>query len=103
MTGPSLRGTPPPATATARAPAPRRLFTQTPARAGSGVPLSEGPVIQLLDAGGNAAQQAGVPVTVSIGSGGGTLGGTLTRTTDANGRASFGELVISGTPGTRTL
>ena len=91
------------ATATAGAPARLSIFTQPSASAVSGVPLSEGPVIQLLDAGGNAAQQAGVPVTVSIGSGGGTLGGTLTRSTDGNGRAAFGGLVITGTPGTRTL
>jgi hypothetical protein len=91
--------------ATAKAGAPARLSvrTQPSPNAVSGVALAQQPVIQLLDAGGNEATQGGVAVTVAINSGGGTLGGTLTRATDANGRATFTDLVISGAPGTRTL
>ncbi len=42
-------------------------------------------------------------MTVSIADGGGTLGGTATQTTNAEGRATFPDLVISGTVGPRTL
>ena len=41
-------------------------------------------------------------VTASIASGGGTLEGTITATTDASGFAKFGDLGISGT-GAQTL
>jgi hypothetical protein len=52
------------------------------------------PVVKVSDAGG--APTAGAVVTASIGSGGGTLQGTLTATTDAAGLAKFGDLGISG-------
>ena len=52
------------------------------------------PVVKVTDAGGAAA--AGVQVTASIGSGGGTLQGTPTATTDAAGLAKFGDLGITG-------
>jgi hypothetical protein len=91
------------ATATAGAPARLSLSTQPSPTAVSGVPLPRQPVIQLLDAQGNPTSQSGVAVTVAIASGGGTLGGTTSRPTDGNGRATFTDLVISGAPGTRTL
>jgi hypothetical protein len=53
------------------------------------------PVVKVSDAGG--APSAGVVVTASIASGGGTLQGTLTATTDAGGVARFGDLGIGGT------
>ena len=52
---------------------------------------------------GNDRAQAGVPVTVSITSGGGTLNGTLTENTDATGAAVFTNLEIIGTVGPRSL
>ena len=79
------------------------LVTQPAATAQSGVVLSRQPVVQLLDASGNPAAQAGVPVTAAIATGGGTLGGTVTRSTGADGRAAFTDLFISGSAGTRTL
>lgn len=91
------------ATAIAGAPARLSVRTQPSPNAVSGVPLGQQPVIQLLDAGGNEATQSGVAVTVAINSGGGTLGGTATRATDGNGRATFTDLVITGAPGNRTL
>jgi hypothetical protein len=91
------------AKATAGAPARLSVLTQPSATAVSGVPLSRQPVIQLLDALGNPSNQSGVGVTAAIGSGAGTLGGTMARTTDGNGQATFTDLVITGTPGTRTL
>jgi galactose oxidase-like protein/Big-like domain-containing protein len=58
------------------------------------------PMVQVTDAGGQPA--TGVEVTASVASGGGTLEGTTTATTDASGVAKFGDLGITGT-GTQTL
>jgi adhesin/invasin len=69
----------------------------------SGVTLSPGPIIQLQSGSGSPLTTAGVQVTVAIGSGPGTLSGTLTRVTDGQGRAEFPDLVITGDPGQRTL
>jgi len=91
------------ATATAGAPARLSLRTQPSSSAVNGVPLGQQPVIQLLDAQGNEAKQSGVEVGVSVASGGGSLGGTTRRTTDGDGRATFTDLVLRGSPGTRTL
>ena len=91
------------ATATAGAPARLAVRTQPSPSAVSGVVLEQQPVIQLLDAAGNEAAQSGVAVGVAIATGDGTLGGSTSVLTDANGRASFTNLVISGTPGVRTL
>jgi adhesin/invasin len=79
------------------------LVTQPSSTAQSGVVLAQQPVVQLLDASNNPAAQAGVPVTAAIASGGGTLGGTVTRSTGSDGRATFTDLSISGSAGTRTL
>src|SRR5256886_17675072 len=59
--------------------------------------------MQVRDASGNPASQAGVTVTAAIATGGGTLGGTLTATTNGSGVASFTNLAITGTAGDRTL
>ncbi len=91
------------ATATAGAPARLIVVTQPASSAVSGVVLSQQPVIQLLDAQGNESKQSGVPVGVTIGSGGGTLAGPSTATTDAEGRAAFTGLALLGASGTRTL
>src|SRR5207247_5692601 len=60
-------------------------------------------VIQLQDGSGNPVGQANVAVGVKIQSGGGTLGGTTSATTGANGQAVFNNLSIAGTVGPRTL
>jgi len=52
------------------------------------------PAVRLLDSGG--APMAGEVVTASVVSGGGTLQGTATATTDANGIAAFADLGIDG-------
>ncbi len=52
------------------------------------------PAVRLLDPDG--APMAGEAVTASVQSGGGTLQGTTTATTDANGMAAFGDLGIEG-------
>ena len=58
------------------------------------------PVVQVRDGAGQPV--AAVQVTASVASGGGTLEGTTTATTDASGVAKFGDLGISGT-GAQTL
>jgi galactose oxidase-like protein len=58
------------------------------------------PEVQVKDGTGQPA--SGVEVTTRIASGGGTLEGTVTATTDASGFAKFGDLGIRGT-GAQTL
>ena len=69
----------------------------------SGVAFAPQPAIQVLDADGAPFATNGVLVTASLASGGGTLGGTLGVRTDANGRASFTDLVLGGPIGPKTL
>jgi hypothetical protein len=79
------------------------ISTQPGATAISGSPLGPQPIIQLRTSGGAVVNQAGVDVTVAIGSGAGTLSGTTTVATNASGVATFTNLVITGAPGARTL
>jgi hypothetical protein len=91
------------ATATGGAPARLTVLTQPSATAVVGVVLAQQPVIQLVDAQGIPARQAGVEVQVAIGSGGGSVTGTTFATSDAEGRATFAGLALVGGSGTRTL
>lgn len=84
-------------------PATIAIIQQPPATARAGVVLSPQPVVEIRDAEGNPVAQAGVGVSVSIQSGGGTLSGSLTALTDESGHASFSNLSIGGAPGVRTL
>ena len=79
------------------------IVTEPPAGATSGEALSVAPVVQLRTDDGDALRESGVSVTVALASGGGELGGTRTRDTDDEGRASFPGLVITGSSGTRKL
>jgi adhesin/invasin len=82
----------------------RLSFTVAPpATAVSGVPFVPQPVLQLQDALGEDIARADVAVTVQISAGGGTLSGTTTATSDAQGRVAFTDLAIRGSPATRTL
>ena len=58
--------------------------------------------VQVEDPGGNPIATNGVPVTLSLNSGGGTLSGTLTQNTDPTGKATFSDLSIN-LIGTKTL
>jgi len=60
-------------------------------------------MLQLEDNLGSPILQAGVAVTVSISSGGGTLAGTTTVSTNVSGQAQFTDLAITGQAGPRTL
>src|SRR2546430_3713208 len=101
----TLAGSPITFSATATAGNATRLAIVTPpsASAQSGVPLLQQPVIQLQDGSGNPVGQANVAVGVKIQSGGGTLGGTTSATTGADGQAGVTHLSIAGTGGPRTL
>ncbi len=79
------------------------LTVQPPAQAQSGISLTPAPAVQLQDDQGAAVAQAGVPVTVAIASGGGSLTGSATVNTSAAGLATFSGLGIHGTVGSRTL
>jgi filamin/ABP280 repeat protein/Big-like domain-containing protein len=79
------------------------LETQPSAAGESGVPLEQQPVVRLVDLGGNPLARPDVAVTVQIASGQGTLSGTTTRSSDAEGRVTFTDLAIVGGPGARTL
>src|SRR5439155_255340 len=79
------------------------IATQPSGTVQSGIPFPQQPVIQLQDGSGNPVSQAGVAVGVRIASGGGTLGGATSATTDTAGQAVFNNLSIAGTVGPRTL
>lgn len=103
--GGPLQGSPLTFTATAMAGSATQLTieTQPPATAASGAALSPAPVIQLRDASGNAVSQSGINVTVSLASGTGSLGGTLTRATNGSGQVTFSSLSINGLVGSYAL
>ena len=82
-------------------PAMLTMATQPSSSVPSAQPFPQQPVIQVRNA-ANAAL-SGVVVTATIASGGGTLGGTATATSDQNGLATFANLSIAGTVGNRTL
>jgi len=59
--------------------------------------------VQLRNSLGAAVSLAGVNLTISIASGGGTLNGTLSHATAANGTATFNLINVTGAAGARTL
>ncbi len=67
-------------------------FLTQPSNAVLGAAIS--PEVQ-VQASASGQPVAGVAVTLSLASGGGSLGGTLTRTTDTNGVAHFNDLTVS--------
>jgi hypothetical protein len=79
------------------------LETQPSAAAESGVPFEQQPVLRLEDLEGNPLARPDVAVTAQIASGEGTLEGTTTRMSDADGRVTFTDLAIAGEAGGRTL
>jgi hypothetical protein len=69
----------------------------------SGVAFAVQPIVQVQDAGGQDLPQSGIEVTASLATGTGTLGGTVTRSTDTEGEATFSDLSITGAAGSYTL
>ncbi|MFL5606044.1 MAG: beta strand repeat-containing protein, partial [Gemmatimonadaceae bacterium] len=88
--------------AAAGAPARLNLVQEPAATAASGVAFAQPPVVQLTDVGGNPVPGNAV-VTVTLSGGAGTLLGTTSVTTAADGRATFAGLGIVGIAGTYTL
>jgi Bacterial Ig domain/Bacterial Ig-like domain (group 1) len=81
----------------------RLLLTQQPsATAQSGVPLAQAPVVQVVDATGNPVAGSRT-IEVEIGDGTGTLEGAVAVSTNGGSTATFSDLAISGTVGSRTL
>jgi hypothetical protein len=79
------------------------LVTQPSTSAAAGVPFERQPVLQLHDAVGAPLPRADVAVTVQITEGEGSLSGTTTARSNAEGRVGFTDLSIRGRPGDRTL
>ncbi len=79
------------------------LSTQPSSSAPAGVEFDRQPVIQLQDALGVPLARADVAVTVQIAEGGGSLGGTTTARSNAEGRVAFTDLSVRGRPGARNL
>ena len=79
------------------------IYTQPSATVPSGDVFPQQPMLQVEDNLGNPILQGGISVTVSISSGGGTLGGTTTMTTNSGGQVQFADLSITGKAGSRTL
>ncbi|HEU0010069.1 MAG TPA: hypothetical protein VFT34_09670, partial [Verrucomicrobiae bacterium] len=71
------------------------VFVQQPTDATAGVVIAPAVTAQLKDALGNNVVNFGVTVTMALTTGSGALGGTLSRTTDAAGLATFDDLSIS--------
>ena len=59
--------------------------------------------VQLKNSAGATVGLAGVSLTIAIASGGGTLNGTLTQSTDGTGAASFSGINVTGSAGGRTF
>ena len=68
-------------------------FTAQPANAAVSATMSA-VVVQVQNASGVNVPSNNVPVTLTLTSGSGTLGGTLTQNTDASGKATFSNLTI---------
>jgi adhesin/invasin len=104
FSAPTLTGVASDPISVAAGPPARLAMTGLPsAGARSRVPFGTQPSIQLQDASGNPVAHAGVEVSASIASGGGTLGGQASVLTNGEGRADYTDLAIIGSPGTRTL
>jgi hypothetical protein len=71
-------------------------ITSQPKSYTSTADLGSSITVQIIDGLNLSVDQPNTPITVSIESGNGTLSGTLTRNTDANGLATFDDLKITG-------
>jgi len=91
------------ATATPGAPPILEIVTQPSDTAHHNVPFPRQPVIQLENPDGSPRAVSGVPVTAAVQSGGGTLSGQTTVTTNAAGQAAFTNLSLFGPTGDYTL
>ena len=79
------------------------VVTQPSETVTSGDMLDRQPLVTLVGPGGDSPPRAGVTVTVSISSGDGVLGRTMTAVTAADGVAQFSDLSITGPTGAHVL
>ena len=79
------------------------IFTTPPTNAVAGALLTPTVVVRVQDASGNNAPSNGVPVTVTLTSGSGTLSGITTQLTDASGLVTFTNLSIDLAGGGKQL
>ena len=70
-------------------------FVQQPTGTMAGQTISPAVTVQLQDSIGDPVFQPGVSLTMSLSSGTGTLGGTLSQLTNASGLATFNDLSIN--------
>ncbi|MFI5180724.1 MAG: beta strand repeat-containing protein [Thermoanaerobaculia bacterium] len=70
-------------------------FVQQPSTTTAGQPITPSVTVQLQDGGGSPVAEGGVTITMSLSSGTGTLGGTLSQVTNASGLATFNDLSIN--------
>jgi alpha-tubulin suppressor-like RCC1 family protein len=80
-----------------------RVVTQPSDTVVNGVRFPRQPVVRLEDGFGNPVNQSGVPVTASIATGGGSLGGTVTVVTGTDGVVTYTDLSLTGPVGQRTV
>ncbi len=71
------------------------VFVQEPANTTSGSTITPSVAVQVRDSLGNTVDTSGISITLSISSGTGVLAGTVTRTTNTNGIATFDNLSIN--------
>jgi|GEM_PF-3150577 len=71
------------------------VYVQEPVNTASGSTITPSVVVQVRDSLGNNVDTSGISITLSISSGTGILTGTLTRTTNTNGTATFDNLSIN--------
>ena len=76
-------------------------FTTPPTSTTAGAPIAPPVAVQLLDAGGNPV--AGAAIALALSGGAGTLGGTPTQISDANGNATFSGLSVNKVGSTYVL
>jgi len=79
------------------------IITQPPATVANRATLTPAPVVEVRDGRDDPVLQAGITVTAGISSGNAVLTGTVTVTTDAAGRATFPNIQIQGTVGTKVM
>src|SRR6476646_6181636 len=77
------------------------LVTAPPDTAQNGIPLVPQPVLQVFDADHQPVTQ--VQVVASVSSGGASLSGTTTMTSDDSGQISFSDLALAGVQGPQSL
>src|SRR5690242_13316493 len=75
-------------------PASQLVVVQEPGSVTAGTVITPHFIVRLRDADGNDVTMSGVSVSVAISSGTGSLLGTTSRDTDANGSVEFDDLII---------